>query len=210
MMPEETEAIRRHLYLDPPEGGVQRKSSFMGALLDTRAIAHRDAGTGELQAGANDSGGWLAAIGYVVLLDQIGNCFTTNGAPPAPQEDFVHALQRFSELSDGEIEALYAMRCALAHDYSLVNPGKAKRRHVFEYADHPGGPAVQLPAAEWSGSYSDPVPPAQTTRVNLRAVGDLAESVVSRLRELHQAGELVLRLDLDEFRMRYTMYYAAH
>jgi hypothetical protein len=123
---------------------------------------------------------------------------------------FIHALRCFSDLPSDETEALYAVRCALAHDYSLFsNPpkGSALRRHVFTYTAHAGGPVVQLRKKQWNGVYS-PVPSLEeTTTVNLRGVGDLVEGVVTTLRSLHRSGELVLRIKVEELSVRFGMFY---
>ena len=47
----------------------------------------------------------------------------------------------------------------------------------------------------------------ESTFVNLRWVGDLVEEVVAKLRQEHLNRQLVIRLPLPEFRMRYGMYY---
>jgi hypothetical protein len=49
------------------------------------------------------------------------------------------------------------------------------------------------------------MPEEETTIVNLRKVGDLAEEVVASLRSNHKAETLVLRLSLPEFRVRFGM-----
>lgn len=210
MTPEEREAVHDHLYLHPPVNGVQRKSSFMGALTDTRGIGNRDLQTGKLKDDAASSGGWMAAIGYLVLLDQIGSCF---GAPacahPAGGPSFIHALQCFSGLGQLEIEALYAARCALAHDYSLFNVSTPDRTHVFAYDDAGGVPIVQLRQTAWTGDYTA-IAQDQVTTINLREVGSLVEEIVERLRGLLTSDELLLRLPLGEFQTRYFMIYEVH
>jgi hypothetical protein len=66
---------------------------------------------------------------------------------------------------------------------------------------------VQLPERRWSGRWDATIPEEETTIVNLRKVGDLAEEVVAALRSNHEAGTLVLRLPLTEFRVRFGMRY---
>jgi hypothetical protein len=70
------------------------------------------------------AGCWLGALGYMVMLDQIGECFrpTDADSPGAGTPDFIKALTYFAdEVRDPERQALYALRCCFAHDYSLVN-----------------------------------------------------------------------------------------
>jgi hypothetical protein len=57
----------------------------------------------------------------------------------------------------------------------------------------------------WSGRWDTNIPEEETTIVNLRKVGDLAEEVVDTLRGNHKANTLVLRLPLPEFRVRFGM-----
>jgi hypothetical protein len=59
----------------------------------------------------------------------------------------------------------------------------------------------------WSGRWDTNIPEEETTIVNLRKVGDLAEEVVASLRSNHKAETLVLRLSLPEFRMRFGMFF---
>jgi hypothetical protein len=207
MTPDEREAVHDHLYLHPPVQGIQRKSSFMGALTDARGIGNRDLLTGKLREGAKDSGGWMPAIGYLVLLDQIGSCFGAPGCThPAGGASFIHALECFSGLPHLEVETLYALRCALAHDYSLFNVNTPDRTHVFTYDDSEHGPLVQLRQTPWTGDHTA-IAADQITTVNLRAVGDLVEGIVEKLRALLASNDLVLRLPVDEFRKRYFMQY---
>ena len=115
-----------------PTNGVQYRSSFMGALRDARATAERDVETGYVHPGAS-SGSWLAAIGYLELLDQIGTCFTLPACQPV-EPSFIHALRCFSGVGDEPtIKALYAVRNALAHDDSLFNRTKSgpMKNHAF-------------------------------------------------------------------------------
>jgi hypothetical protein len=206
LTPDEDAAVGEHLYFQPVATGLQRKSSFMGLRMDARAVGERDIETGQLLAEAR-SGSWLAAFGYAVLLDQIGTCFTLPGRQPT-QPDSLHALRCFSNIAGKPtLHALYAMRNALAHDYSLFNPhGNPLLRHAFKYTVHPAHPLVTLPTVQWTGSYVA-VPDEQTTVVNLRKVGDLVEETVSRLRAEHQAQNLELRLGVAEFRRRYQLEY---
>ncbi len=207
MTPAEDAALQAHLYMVGPVNGVQYKSSFMGALRDARAVAERDVETGIVMPEAA-SGSWLGAIGYLVLLDQVGTCFTLPGCAPG-DTSFIDALRCFSTVAhEPTIQALYAVRNALAHDYSLFNRnvGNPLRNHAFAYTADPGAPLIQLPAHPWNGQYAN-IGPEQTTTVNLRQVGDLVEEVVPRLRQEHQNGQLMIRLPLGEFEVRYGMYY---
>jgi hypothetical protein len=80
------------------------------AYVQVRALA---GGTTSIQGWAA-SESWVAAVGYLVLLDQIGTRFTLPGCAPSGPS-FVDALRCFSHLADEpSIQGLYAVRNALA------------------------------------------------------------------------------------------------
>lgn len=199
------DAITRHLYDHEPANGVKYQSSLIAVLGDARAAAGRDS-QGQLQPGRRGES-WLAAAAYLVLLDQVGTSFTLAGVE-ATRPSIHHALKVFSPVQDDQtIEALYALRCALVHDFSLANVARsAKRTHFFRLAADATTPLVQLPSSRWDGDYPT-VGPDKETLVNLRKVGDLAEAIVVRLRSEHQAERLDICLDLAEFELRYGMYF---
>lgn len=201
------DAISAHLYDRPPVNGVQYRSSLVALLRDARGVADRDLESGHILEG-RASQSWLAAAAYLVLLDQIGSCFKPTGATDVPTKPVIHALLAFSPVSDREALALYALRNALAHDYSLFNgnPKDEALQHAFIYTAQPEAPLVTFPPTAWSGTYAaDPPPLEQATVVNLRKVGDITEGVVEKLRELHDAGQLELRIDVNEFVWRYGL-----
>jgi hypothetical protein len=210
-MLDEPTAITMHLYERPPVNGVQYKSSLIALLTDARGAAERDLGTGQVLAG-RPSSSWLAAAGYLILLDQIGTCFKLRGPNVRGDHPILWALLYFSQVQDSPtLDALYALRNALAHDYALfnLNTKHASRQHAFNYSVEPSVPLVQLPITPWTGVY-DPstlIPADQITTVNLRKVGDLTEEVVASLRANHAAGNLTIRppLSVAEFHMRYGM-----
>jgi hypothetical protein len=200
------EAISTHLRDQPPVNGVQCRSSLVALLRDARGVADRDLESGHVMDG-HSSQSWLAAAAYLVLLDQIGSCFKGAGTPAPTTGTVAHALLSFSGVGRREALALYALRNALAHDYSLFNPNPNvdELRHAFNYTADLRAPLVVFPARVWSGSYAAAPPPDETTIVNLRRVGDVTEGVVERLRELHASGDLELLMSVDEFVWRYRL-----
>lgn len=210
MTPDEKEATKAHLHRSPPINGVQYQSSFMAILQDARAAADRDLDTGVVVQG-KQSVSWLAATGYLVLLGQIGTCFTTRNIQAiADNNAVIRALKYFSHVQDDPtLEALVALRNALSHDYGLFNRDDKSplRHHAFNYGAGEATPLVQLPVRPWSGRWDTNIPEEETTIVNLRKVGDLAEEVVTTLRSNYEAEDLVMRLPLAEFRVRYGMRY---
>jgi hypothetical protein len=215
--PEVRDAITRHLYDYEPVNGVKYVSSLIALLGDARAAAGRDS-NGRLHSGRRGES-WLAAAGYLALLDQVGTSFTLIGAATAKskksKQSFHHALRTFSLVRDEQtIEALYALRCALLHDYSLANvsqkkdPQKAAElTHFFRLAADTATPLIQFPSTPWNGDYAN-ITRENETWVNLQKLGDLAEDVVARLRSEHQAGNLDTPLELQEFELRYGLYFA--
>src|SRR4029453_10126541 len=89
----------------------------------------------------------------------------------------------------------------------LYNPDNKYplRHHAFNYGADEMTPLVQLPERRWSGRWDTNIPEEETTIVNLRKVGDLAEEVVATVRSNHETENLVLRLPLAQFRVRFGM-----
>lgn len=210
LMPKD-KAIALHLSFSPGANGVQILSGFAIALRDARKMTNRDLHTGEKLAGGGYSS-WLGAIGYMALLDQIGGCFKPTGGAPAQGNSISQALSYFSSLSAAEIDALYALRNAFAHDYSLynVNPKKPSLTHRFEL--DPNSPAlVLLPTIPWSGDFTN-MPPGTATVVNLVLFGDLVEEVCQKLFSLANTNTLDVTLPggSDELLRRYGVLSRAH
>jgi len=204
---DERAAIERHLYECEPAGGVKYQSSLIAILGDARGATDRD-GKGRVKLNRR-SQSWLGATAYLILLDQVGKTFKVSGKPDGFGHSIGLAISHFTPVQDKAIiEALYALRCALAHDYSLFNRDKhgtqPMRDHAFNFKADPVSPLVEFPSTRWNRIYKDP-PLEQTTVVNLRKVGDLGETVVRSLRKHLREETLGLRLSLDEFEWRYGM-----
>lgn len=204
--------IDQHLYDRPPANGIKYISSLMALLNDTRAQAERD-DNGQLLSGKRGQS-WLAATGYLVLLDQVGTSFQVKGKKGFGDHPIIWAVHSFSSAQDvPTLDALYALRCALAHDYSLINPNTnmPSRRHLFNLIADATTPLITFPKTPWSGTYDLTNPPTadEITLVNLQKVGDLAEEVVAKLRELHANKELEIRppMTVDQFHLRYGLVY---
>jgi len=204
---ESNAAIARHLYEHPPVAGMKYQSSLIAILRDARGAGNRD-DMGRVKPGCR-SQSWLAATAYLILLDQVGKSFGVAGIADEFNHAIGRALSHFSPVGDKPtVEALYALRCTFAHDYSLFNEDPSGRHplrnHAFNLTADTVSPLVEFPAARWDGTYHH-TPPEQTTTVNLWRLGDLGETVVGQLRKHHRKGTLELRLALDEFQWRYGM-----
>jgi hypothetical protein len=184
--PTENDAITA--YLTPWQEG-DRVISYLTAAL-------RDAQT------AFDTGAvyWLASVGYLIAVEQVGHTVarqakSNGGTRAGSREAFVAAVDDFGDppLTPDEMNALYDMRCALAHEFGLRNkPFRNWSPRVFTFQQ--SGPLVELPTTDWDGTVEGSGKKEMTTIVNVRAVRDYVEKLVARLRALHgdhQAVQLV-------------------
>src|SRR5437667_79257 len=83
-------------------------------------------------------------------------CFRPVGSLVDQGKTIAHALLHFAHLQDeSTIEALYALRNALAHDYALFsyNKDRPARSHAFNYCADTVSPLVTLPSVAWGGVY---------------------------------------------------------
>lgn len=190
-----------------PGAGHQVISSFWAGLRDARAVNDRHAETGAIETDRPPS--WIGAIAYLCFIDQVGTVLRRpSRRAPDRMNGFLRALHYFApQLSIEESEALYALRCSLAHNYSLSNPSERPlRRHIFLLWPS-GAPLLQLPEIPWSGQYvgSSPEPNART-QVCLEAVGDLGEQVAASILECHADGDLAAdeRIGPAELHVRFA------
>jgi hypothetical protein len=201
------QAIEFHLTNRPPAEGIHIFSGFVAALRDARAATGRD----EFGRKVDHTrvGCWLGAIGYMALLDQIGTCFKPKKNSYESGTSVHKALKYFSNLSDDKIEALYALRCCFAHDFSLhnINRKKPSRTHRFRVGVGASEDIVSLPSVRWDENYES-VNLDDFTTINLEALGDLVESICQQLFTLANSGELeiVLPGGSDELLHRYSIY----
>jgi hypothetical protein len=210
-MPDESDSEILTKYLGTPVlirepgkgGGRIVESSLHAALRDCRSAQGRER-DGSLDDGV-EAASWLGAIGYLCVLDQLDTAVRrTDVADPASGHFRVlRQCVPSDEMSDDEIEALYALRCALAHDYSVANsPPKwqTKNRqrllHVFRLYAGARDRVVELPEGNrWNGEYGDASNTHGPTIVSLRGLGDLVERVVSSVRSAHESNHLVIHCD---------------
>ncbi|MDQ3848433.1 MAG: hypothetical protein M3261_05710 [Thermoproteota archaeon] len=189
----------------PPSGGIKVFSGFALGLQEVRQATGREPATGEKRNYAN-YGSWLGAVGYMALLDQIGSCFKPKVTPLVAGNTIEKALTYFSNLSSDERCALYALRCAFAHDYSLYNINPRNPRYTHQFAVKVGpGPVITLPTQSWDGDYSHKTTENQTV-VNLEAFGDLVEDICLKIFDLANRKELTVVLPggSDELVQRYA------
>lgn len=201
------QAIELHLTDHPPAEGIHVFSGFVAALKDARIVTGHDK-LGK-KVDHTKHGCWLGAVGYMALLDQIGTCFKPKQISLENGNSIRKALKYFSNLSDDEIEALYALRCCFAHDFSLhnVNKEKQSRTHRFRVGVGTSTHIVTLPSVRWDGNYESKNLD-DFTIINLEAFGDLVESICQQLSTLAETDklEIVLPGGSEELLHRYSIH----
>jgi len=168
-------------------------SALIRALGNIRKETGRD--KNGLKILGEDHGSWLGAIGYMVILDQIGNCFRPRTRLTLHNLSSIQkALRYFTHLGHRRINAIYALRCALAHDYSLCNYHKNQSlQHRFVVTQGESPPLVKLPRVPWDGDILKNER-RNVTVVNLEKLGDLVETIYKRLIALHKHNSLEISL----------------
>jgi len=191
-----------------PEVNIQGSfSSFNMALYEVRRITKRDKFTGKRNS-SYESSSWLGAIGYMSLLDMLGACFKPKSAVKIEEgRDFVRALKYFSEdFTEDEMLALYALRCAFTHDFSLCNVhSNEKLRHIFVIRIGNNDNVVELPTIPWDGRYDNKTKDNQTI-VYIEKFGDIVENICKKIGIFAKNNDLEIILPgrADELISRYT------
>lgn len=208
-----------------PRGGVT-ESTLAAALREARALTGRDRITGSER---EPSLSWPGAATYLLLILQLGHavkpCPGTRSAfaqrridhprvgprraphqlkPGSSEWQFRSTLVDYSTIDDDlDVSALWALRCSFAHDFSLVNTHSTRSdlRHRFRLSDL--GSIVQRPSRRWSGTFPGRLRAEQSTAVNLHAIGQVVEDVVSNIRAADRRGLVRPRLDPEEFQARF-------
>lgn len=205
-MPEK-DAMAMHLSDRPAKNGLYLFSGFAKCLKEAREATGRNPEDGSILHPERQDN-WLGAVGYMALLDQIGSCFKPKSVSVISGNTINKSLGYFTRLSQKEINALYALRCAFAHDFSLynINKGKQNLTHRFKVGVLPGMPVVTLPQQQWTGNYQDSGDQYQTI-VSLQSFGVLVEDVCANLFKLWTDDnlEVVLAGGSDELLQRYSV-----
>lgn len=191
-------------YPDSRQPGVLHCSSFESALSDARGASNRDLATGDRLGGVPHMS-WLGAIGYLSLLDQLGSAVRPKGSTLVPHERPVRSALRYFApvLTEAQRNAIYALRCALAHDYSLIHRHGATN-YRFHLSGHEIPGAVAAAAVAWDGDLSNPSPDTITV-VSVPSVCDLVESVAGEVRRRADQDDLEIALNggIEEMVVRF-------
>jgi|APTNR8051073442_1049403.scaffolds.fasta_scaffold00090_13 hypothetical protein len=204
-------SIRRHLSGQiEVAADAQYFNGFTAGLRDSRRMTGRDPDSGVV-VHPEQTVCWLGILGYMILLDQLGKCFRPKGAKPRSRNGFKSVLRDFAGLNDADITALWALRCTLAHDYSLVAED-AKSGYLTYHFRLIGGnapPIVTHPKTPWHGrlgvDYDD-----DATTINVELFANLVETIVQLIRERNEDGEIeiCLRGGWHELLNRYHVRFA--
>lgn len=212
----EDKTLAAFLEYREPADGAHWVSCLIALLRDARIVTGRDLETGQVDPSQSVAAGrWLGAVGYMTLFDQVGSAYRLRNVAELSGQPFTKALRYFApELGEREREALYALRCSFVHDYSLVNVPtngsirvRELRTHHFMLTAPSGeGDIVKLPVQRWDGDIAH-CRLRNATWVNLWALGDLAETVFSRLVDSFNEGKLAIAVagGLQELQRRYAM-----
>lgn len=211
-------AMRLYLFLPvsvPLEDEIRHVRSSLEALLrDTRSVVGRDPLTGELMD-SDHSRTWLGALGYLALIDQLASALQVPSAG--------HGARPFESLLiwDGcvdhdEAAALYALRCAFAHNYGLLNEsrsGNEERRRTLRHRftlTASRGDLIQL-RDRGIAKVERPIQQITPTVVDIISLGDEIERLVANVRQRHLDGEgLPTRntVGLIQFLMSYFFFHS--
>jgi hypothetical protein len=185
--------------------GFVRRSSFWAAVVDARNVSGRDKYTGEV---VRPSGtlAWIGAVAWLCFIDQVGSALKRTDLDSTTkkrwnkggraEQHFRRAVVQFvPQVEDDDIGALWALRCSLAHDYSLCNyvPERPDLTHQFALI------------AEGNDDFQGLVRRDETTLVNLWRLGDLGEHVRASVEVAHADGCLRPAIHHAEFQRRYFM-----
>jgi len=173
------------------------ESCLTAAIREARHITGRNKSTGlpDPKNKCGYLGHWSGAMCYITILDQIGKCYRPKSKPKIAERNSIkRALLYFSSLSEDEISAIYALRNAFFHNFSLSNKNEKnpKLQHIFVVDSHPTNKIVKLPALPWDGNSTRTA--RNTTYINLKTLGDLVEEIYRNLISLEAKNELILEL----------------
>jgi hypothetical protein len=184
-------------YLQPPflQNGMEYKSPYMAALTDARAATGRKVSDGTIED-ASKLGNWAGTLAYMVLIEHIGIYLSKTVGASTESRAFTRALADFTTLNHPERMALYALRCAFAHQYSLINVGQGNQVDAVllhhQFVVHRDETLITFPATPWN-CVRGPATEGLITQVSVKKIGDLVEGMHTQLLAMVGAGQLVVR-----------------
>ena len=204
-------ALHRYVFqVETPENGGH-VSTFRAALHDARKFGGRNLETGIVEGEATAV--WSSVLLYLVLMEQAGKVIC-----PAPDRltkgsDLRDTLRRFaSGLDEDDLDVLYALRNAFAHEFAMANPNAKdpSLNHRFQFA-LAGDPRVVIYNGHWNGEFGSKSV-GGPTEVNLTALAVMVERVVDDIEARCRAGELLLvdGVDPEMVPVRWTFRTISH
>lgn len=158
-------------------------------------------GVGTLEAGLRDArvtmahgnALWLATLGYLVVAEQVGKFVArpnTSFPRGGSEACFLAGVREFAPRRVGPRAAtgLYGLRCSLAHEYGTRNVPLSANKEARLFVLAQDGPLIKHARVKWDRTPTGARRATMRTRVNVRAVGDLVESIVDNLRREHAVG----------------------
>ena len=180
------------LYLQAPfqQNGLEYKSPYMAALMDARATTGRNVNTGYI-TDSSKVGNWSGALSYMVLIDHIGIFISKVDGGNTDKTKFVKDLKDFTNLFEQHIYALYALRCAFAHQYSLINVGRGVKASLLhhQFVVHRGEDLITLPPISCNGIRTQETNNFITS-ISLKKLGDLVEEIHAKLLDMVALNQL--------------------
>lgn len=205
---DEEKVLRYHLNL---ETSIDEKTTVFSTLIlllkDCRTITQRDLITGARDKLNDKSHNWLGAIGYLTVLDQIGKCYGVNEKSLPQSNSIIKALLSFTTLKNEEAQAIYALRCSFAHDYSLFNINNQKKglTHHFTVTGHGFKRLIGLPKKVWDGNVANKAI-ENMTFINIPLLTDLVEDIVNSIQPLFLSNQLQFLMTPSEIKNRYLVF----
>lgn len=228
MTPQDKETLLLFFNADQPFEfmGSLRYSTLVAALRDCRVYTKREVNTGNFNPAIEhgDAGNWLGAIGYFTILDQLGSCYKPIGEPePSGNINSIRfIIEKIAydiiENDERQLNALIALRNAFTHDFNLLNIPRDNRliplqQHKFTVtADVVSKWIVKLASRLWDGNIDgkDFFDNSDSTFVNLFGLGNLTETIYSRITSLIQNDQIELRIPLLRLINKYTFVTSDH
>jgi len=145
-------------------------------------------------------------------LDLIGSTFKKKSDRAFAPNSIEYAVNTFAldliDFDSQKASALYALRCAFAHDFNLLNVNEKKLhlQHKFNVYAEPTQNIVTMPKEPWDGkiaskSFKDL---SNVTFVNLWAFGDMVEEIFVRVIDGISDGTLEIQMDTPTLINKYT------
>jgi hypothetical protein len=194
--------------------GQSRYSNVVAGIKACRDATKRDTISGRVPAEVTDGGpeNWLGVIGYFSILDLIGAAFKKNPGENRKGNPIEFVIINFAfeliDHSEDKSAALYALRCAFAHDFNLLNvhPKKQKLQHKFKASSTDDSTIVNLPTRPWNGDITNKYfnDTDDVTLINLWAFGDMVEEIFRKIKSGVNDGTVSIQIDLPTLLNKYT------